>query len=176
MAGDLNFRDHDILPLISALNLVLQQHPIRSGAIRVGKNRHFFPSREDIHSLGMGVDVWKGFYTSVRPAYNQLMVNVNVCMTAFYAPGNLADIIQAFKRTSFGAMPNDFKKGIKVTTKHLGYNMRKPLRSITGKTARNTSFDCEELGGKVSVEQYFKKSKFGCRLCVDALTDESCRI
>lgn len=28
-------------------------------------------------SLGGGLEAWKGFYTSVRPAHNQLMVNVN---------------------------------------------------------------------------------------------------
>ena len=89
-----------------------------------------------------------------------LMVNVNVCMTAFCAPGNLADAIMAFQRSSHGGMPKSFREGIKVTTKHLGYNMRKALRSVTNKTAKNTFFDCAELGGKVSVEQYFKRSQY----------------
>ena len=130
------------------------------GAVRVGRNRYFFPSREDIHSLSPGVDVWKGFFTSVRPALNQLLININVCMTAFYSPGNLAERMLQFRGGSGGGLPNDFKLGLKVVTKHLAYTRRKPVRAITSKTARRTTFDCQELGGQVTVEQYFKQSTF----------------
>jgi len=129
------------------------------GAVRVGRNRYFFPSREDIHPLSPVVDVWKGFFTSVRPALNQLLINVNVCMTAFYRPGNLAERMIHFQMNSGGAMPKDFKDGLKVNaTKHLGYNRRKAVKAITGKTARRTTFDCPEFGGQVTVENYFKRS------------------
>ena len=137
---------------------MLQQHPSTSG-VRVGKNRYFFPSDSGKIDLGLGVEAWKGFFTSVRPAYKQLMVNVNVCMTAFYCPGNLADALLAFQRTSMGTMPAKFAQGIKVTTSHLGYKMKKPLKKVMGTPANNTFFECEELGGRVSVEQYFKRSK-----------------
>jgi hypothetical protein len=137
----------------------LQQHPANTG-VRVGKNRYFFPSSDmDKIELGLGVEAWKGFFTSVRPTFKQLMVNVNVCMTAFYTPGNLADAIMAFKRSSMGAMPRKFSQGIKVTTKHLGYKMRKPLKRITDKPANKTFFEHDKYG-KVSVEQYFKRGTF----------------
>ena len=42
MDGDPASRNFDTLPIISALNLVLQQHAGRTG-VRVGKNRYFFP-------------------------------------------------------------------------------------------------------------------------------------
>lgn len=74
MDGNLQSRDYDPLPLISALNLVLQTYPNRNG-IRVGQNRFFFPQGQRA-SLGPGVIALQGFYTSVRPAYKQLMVNV----------------------------------------------------------------------------------------------------
>jgi len=106
--------------------------------------------------LGLGVESWKGFFVSVRPTYKQLMVNVNVCMTAFYMPGNLADAIMAFRRTSMGAMPRKFSQGIKVTTTHLGYKMRKPLKKITDKPANKTFFEHDKYG-TVSVEQYFER-------------------
>jgi eukaryotic translation initiation factor 2C len=73
--GQTDARDYDPLPLISALNLVLQQHPSRTG-VRVGKNRYFFPSSAEKINLGPGVEAWKGFFTSVRPTFKQLMVNV----------------------------------------------------------------------------------------------------
>ena len=67
-------RDFDILPIISALNLVLQQHASRNG-IRVGNSRYFY-STEGIDSLGSRIDGWKGFFLSVRPTLKQLMLNV----------------------------------------------------------------------------------------------------
>ena len=76
MDGAPEFRDFDPLPLISALNIVLQQHATRTG-VRVGKNRFFFSSAERI-VLGPGLQAVQGFYASVRPAHQQLMVNVYV--------------------------------------------------------------------------------------------------
>lgn len=94
-------------------------------------------------------------------------------MTAFYTPGNLAEAIMAFNRGSHGSMPTlpkAFAKGIRVTTKHLGYKMKKPLKAIGSTSARNTTFECEEFGGKISVEAYFKKSThiFASYALVDA--------
>jgi eukaryotic translation initiation factor 2C len=157
LEGQSESRDYDPLPLISALNLVLQRHATKTG-VRVGQNRYFFPSSEEKFNLSLGLEARRGFFASVRPTYNQLMVNVNVCMTAFYVPGNLADAIKAFQRQSIGGMPSKFAQKIKVTTKHLGYKRKKPIFAITSNTAHQTFFDCQELGGRVSVEQYFKRS------------------
>ncbi|KAJ6632516.1 Piwi-domain-containing protein [Mycena sp. CBHHK59/15] len=163
--GDVGSRDYNTLPIISALNLVLQQHPTRTG-VRVGKNRYFFPTSSQSFRLSTSVVAFQGFYTSVRPTYKQLMVNVNNCMTAFIEPGNLADALLAFSRDSRGAMPNLPKAtacSIKVTTKHLGFKMRKPIKMIASTSARNTYFDCAEFGGRISVEQYFAK-KYNIKL------------
>ncbi|KAF8229226.1 hypothetical protein L208DRAFT_1402452 [Tricholoma matsutake] len=86
---------YDALPLISALNLVLQQNASRTG-VRVGKTRYFFPSSARKISLGPRVEAWQGFFASVRPTYKQLMANVNVCMTAFVEPCNLPDALRGF--------------------------------------------------------------------------------
>lgn len=96
---------------------------------------------------------------SVRPMYKQLMVNINVCMTAFYTPGNLAQAMQAFQQQTGGAMPQTFADRLKVSTKHLGYTRKFTIfRIMTGKTARTERFDCSELGGMVTVEDFFKRS------------------
>ena len=73
--GSPDARSYDTLPLISALNLVLQQNASRTG-IRVGKNRYFFPSSAQKIRLGPRVEAWQGFFASVRPTYKELMVNV----------------------------------------------------------------------------------------------------
>ncbi|KDR77135.1 hypothetical protein GALMADRAFT_66053 [Galerina marginata CBS 339.88] len=157
LQGQPQYRDYDIMPVISALNVILAAHPNRSGGggVMVGRNRFFFPTAREPFSLGGGLEAWKGFYSSVRPTHNQLMVNVNVCTTAFYTPGNLAEAMVAFANSSFGARQSAFVRGVRVKTSHLGY--KKTVKSLSNLNARQYQFDAAELGRKVTVEEYFKQ-------------------
>ncbi|KAJ7481492.1 argonaute-like protein [Mycena latifolia] len=160
--GDPQYRNYDIQPLLSAMNIVLAAHPNRpGGGVMVGRNRFFFPSGERPVPLGGGLEAWRGFYSSVRPAHKQLMVNVNVCTTAFYTPGNLARAMEEFRNSSFGARVNAFVKGVRIKTTHLGY--KKTVKSVYNKTPREHRFDCAEFGGEITVEQYFLQ-KYNIRL------------
>ncbi|KAK0452966.1 argonaute-like protein [Desarmillaria tabescens] len=159
--ADKEYRDYDPLPIISALNLALQQNPLRTG-VRIGQNKYYFPPLpNERRGLGPGILAWRGFSTSVRPAYQQLMVNINVCMAPFVEPGNLADVLVSFNRNSSGGMPTlpkELARSIKVVTNHLGHKRRYKLWEIGRKSARNTTFPCEEFGKKnMSVEEFFKR-------------------
>ena len=124
----------------------------------IGRNKFFHPSAaERPVSLGGGLEAWRGFYSSVRPAHKQLMVNVNVCTTAFYTPGNLATRLQEFMNHSFGARATAFVKGLRVVATHLGY--RKTIKKAANVSARQHKFTAEGLG-EVTVEQYFARSGF----------------
>jgi eukaryotic translation initiation factor 2C len=61
-----------------------------------------------------------------------------------------------FRNSSFGARPNVFVKGVRVKTQHLGY--KKTVKTLSNLNAKQHSFDAADLGGKVTVETYFKKS------------------
>ncbi|KAI0685180.1 argonaute-like protein [Cytidiella melzeri] len=157
LSGQPQYRGYDVLPVIAALNLILAAYPNRStgDGVMVGRNKFFHPSAaEPPFPLGGGLEAWRGFYSSVRPAHKQLMVNVNVCTTAFYTPGNLADSMQAFLNASFTARPNAFVRGVRIKTTHLGY--RKTVSGVSRFNAKNHSFDSEEYG-KVTVEAYFQR-------------------
>jgi eukaryotic translation initiation factor 2C len=160
LVGQPQYRGYDPLPVISALNIILAAHPSRAGAdggVMVGRNKFFFPSPSAPPvSLGGGLEAWKGFYSSVRVAHKQLMVNVNVCTTAFYTPGNLAEAMISFLNASHGARISAFVKGVRVKATHLGY--RKTVKNIAKATPGQHRFDCAELGGTVTVEEYFKRS------------------
>ncbi|THH32716.1 hypothetical protein EUX98_g1439 [Antrodiella citrinella] len=165
MEGNVQYRDSsldnpnttgDKLSLISALNLVLQQHAARTG-IRFGKNRYFFPSTNRDIPLSLGLFARQGFFLSVRPTFKQLMVNINVCMTAFYEPGNLAQAMLAFQRQSKGGMPNSFVERLQVITHHLPYPKKYTARKVTNATARQQMMRFDEENRSVSIEYFFKK-------------------
>ncbi|TCD61374.1 hypothetical protein EIP91_008543 [Steccherinum ochraceum] len=163
LSGQPQYREYDIMPVISALNLILMAYPNRSTGegVMVGKNKFFHPSpTERPFNLGGGLEAWRGFYSSVRPAHKQLMVNVNVCTTAFYIPGNLAVRMHEFLQMSFGGRPSAFARGVRVRTTHLGY--RKTVKTVSHLNARQHTFEAEGMG-RVSVEQYFQK-KYNIRL------------
>ncbi|KAF7293020.1 Argonaute-like protein [Mycena indigotica] len=155
VSGNFQYRDYDIMPLISAMNLLLASHANRTG-VQVGRNRFFVPSPGRASDLGGGLEAFRGFYSSVRPAHNQLMVNLNVCTTAFYKPGNLARAMIEFRDSTFGARPEAFVRGVRVKTTHLGY--KKTVKKLSNKTAKSHIFACAEFNNeKVSVETYFKR-------------------
>ncbi len=148
------------MPVVNALNLVLAMYPNRAtgGGVMVGRNKFFHPSPASPPvPLGGGLEAWRGFFSSVRPSWKQLMVNVNVCTTAFYTPGNLAERMMEFMNASYGARPAVFVRGIRVKTTHLGY--RKTVKTVAKVNARQHKFMVEDLG-EVTVEEYFVKSKW----------------
>ncbi|EKM56707.1 uncharacterized protein PHACADRAFT_141577 [Phanerochaete carnosa HHB-10118-sp] len=161
--GQPQYRGYDILPIIAALNLILAAHPNRSsaGGVMVGRNKFFHPSpQEPPVPIGGGLEAWRGFYSSVRPAHKTLMVNVNVCTTAFYTPGNLADGMYAFAQSGAGTRVGAFVRGVRVKTTHLGRT--KTIKGVHQSNARTFSFQAEGMG-TVTVEQYFKR-KYGITL------------
>ncbi|TBU37767.1 Piwi-domain-containing protein [Dichomitus squalens] len=157
ISGKPEHRNADTQPLVSALNLILQQYAQRHG-VRVGRNKYFFPASSEHHPLSLGVEAFRGFFMSVRPMYKQLMVNINLCMTAFYVPGNLAWVMIDFQRQTHGGMPDEFAEKLKVSTRHLGYTRLYTIRRIvTEKSARQAKFYCEEFRGEITVEKFFKR-------------------
>ncbi|KAF9523774.1 argonaute-like protein [Crepidotus variabilis] len=156
--GQPQYRDFDVMPTVTAFNLILGAFANRSGGggIMVGRNRFFFPGSMESFNLGGGLEAFKGFYSSVRPAHKQLMVNVNVCTTAFYKQQNLAEAMIEFKNASFGARPIAFVKGVRVVTLHLKH--RKTVKTLSSMNARQFRFKVAEYNDEeYTVEQYFKK-------------------
>ncbi|KAI9453205.1 Piwi-domain-containing protein [Lactarius psammicola] len=145
----------EIDPLISALNLIMQRQAAQHG-VRFGKNRYFFDDGEK-RQLGPQLLALMGFYSSVRPIYKQLMVNVNVCMAAFYEPGKLSDALRAFHSHSRGAIPQDLLAKVKISTSYRGYKCVRAIFRILDVSAKKQKFFCKEYGRKVSVEEYFSK-------------------
>ena len=147
------------MPVVNALNIILSAHPNRvaGGGVMVGRNKFFHPSpMVPPVPLGGGLEAWRGFYSSVRPAWKQLHVNVNVCTTAFYTPGNLATRLIDFMGACPSMRPSAFVRGIRVQATHLGY--RKTVKTLAKVNSRQHRFTTEEFG-EITVEDYFKQSE-----------------
>jgi len=87
------------------------------------------------------------------------MINVNVCTTAFYKPGNLAEAMIDFLKGGGGRLTG-FVKGLRIETVHLGHRTKKSIKRLGDRTARQETFICEEYGNaQISVESYFRRSK-----------------
>ncbi|KAJ3553550.1 hypothetical protein NM688_g3548 [Phlebia brevispora] len=154
-------RGYPVGPFISALNLVFRRQALKNNAVSVGQNKYFFPTVEAT-PLAIGLEARRGYFMSVRPTFKTLMVNVNVSFAAFYSiSGNLAEEMRRLEADNRGRRVSyEFLVGLRVETTHLGYRKTRPITAVEFKTARQASFYCKELGGQVTVENYFRQ-KYG---------------
>jgi eukaryotic translation initiation factor 2C len=146
----------DVDPVIAAINLVMQRQASQLGW-RFGRNRYFFNDKQK--SL-IGTRIWAlmGFYSSVRPGNRLPLVNVNICMSAFCEPGKLSDALRAFSVASVDAIPREFMRKVKVSTRYLGYKRVMTIQRVVGVSANRQMFACEELGGMTSIKEYYFRS------------------
>ncbi|CAE6438640.1 unnamed protein product, partial [Rhizoctonia solani] len=147
----------DPQPMISAFNILLSKYPSQHG-VMVGRNKWFFPSLHQASDLGYGLEAFRGYYSSVRPSFQQLMVNVNVATTAFFKPGPLAPLFQKFGPAGQNQL-RTFIHNLRIEMKHTGRIMRKTIKGIKLNTnARVYKFKCDEFEGQdVTVEVYYKR-------------------
>jgi hypothetical protein len=146
----------DVDPVIAALNLVMQRQAAQQGW-RFGRNRYFF---NDNNKSRIGPRIWAlmGFYSSVRPGNKVPFVNVNICMSAFYEPGKLSDALRSFLGSSFDAVPREFMRKVKVSTRYLGYKRVMTIQRVVSSSAVRQTFNCQEYGGVISIRDYFHRS------------------
>ena len=159
LTGQPHQRRYDFAPVVNAMNIIIAAHPNRvtGGGIMVGRNKFFHPSDTmQAVPLGGGIEAWRGFYSSVRPSWKQLVINVNVCTAAFYTPGNLAERLMEFINTCPSMRPAAFVRGVRVRTTHLGY--KKTIKTLAKVSSRQHRFAADGLG-EVTVEEYFKRSE-----------------
>jgi eukaryotic translation initiation factor 2C len=156
----------DVDPVIAAINLVMQRQASQQGW-RFGRNRYFFNDKQK--SL-IGTRIWAlmGFYSSVRPGNRLPLVNVNICMSAFCEPGKLSDALRAFGIASIDAIPREFMRKVKVSTRYLGYKRVMTIQRVVGISASRQMFPCGEFGGMTSIKEYYFKSASTCSRLLSA--------
>ncbi|ORY48823.1 Piwi domain-domain-containing protein [Leucosporidium creatinivorum] len=170
-----NFPDaSEVQSATQALNILIQHGP---SSLYPNRAASFFlpPENRQAASLLRGLEMWRGFYTSLRPGPNKIFVNLDIASQPMYQSGNLADVVLDFLRAaSRGITLTDlaaskipprgyieldrFLRGVKVQLNVKDKDGHEPVRKIKQlekMSAVDSRFKLED-GSIHNVESYFK--------------------
>ncbi|KAG2041475.1 ribonuclease H-like domain-containing protein [Suillus americanus] len=147
-----------VLTAINVLQLIIRQAP----NLKYPNNtRAFFTKDAGIQSLGGGLELWRGYFQSVRPTIGKVLVNIDVSTAVMFKQGNFQNAALAvLKQNDVRALElradspqfrqlKSFFKGVSVTLVH-----RPGLKKIRGLVASAGNFQFENT----TVKDYFKKA------------------
>lgn len=150
--------------------------------------RSFFTNHETKY-IGNGIELWRGYFQSVRPAPGRMLINIDISTGTMYKPGQLIDLCLEF----FGRPGNPnilapskglpererlrlqkFLAGVRVnTTQGNGQPGRSPrvVKKLSNQGANQMTFQRRE-GGTITVAKYFQEHynralRFPDLLCVE---------
>ncbi|ODV82738.1 hypothetical protein CANARDRAFT_25652 [[Candida] arabinofermentans NRRL YB-2248] len=166
----------DMQPYISALNVSLGYKISKTpNVFNVGNSKFFFVEHpESCQPFQRGLYLANGYFASIRPTFNNIVINVNSAAAAFIKSHtksgkqmNVADLMEDYFGTeNLSTLDNtqvlrhkSFFKGIKITRDYLGHKSKpKNLHEIDIKvTAANHKF---EVDGKMTTVAAYFKSKY----------------
>ncbi|KAF9065094.1 hypothetical protein BDP27DRAFT_1332495 [Rhodocollybia butyracea] len=159
-------QDNMVLTAITALNVVIRMAP----SMRYPFNVRSFYTDQEKKDIGSGLELWRGYFQSIRPAFGRMLINVDISTATMYKPGPLIGLALDF----FGrSNPNDlaparglpdrerlrlqrFITGIRVLTPTPdGRQITRIIKKLSPAGAGALSFKLKE-GGSMTVADYFK--------------------
>lgn len=148
--------------VITALEVILRQ-PLITTNIVCGRSLY---NEQGATKISGGLEVWKGFFFSIRPGFGRLLLNVDITATAFYSSGPvlhiMADALRISRSEKLGKLDDreqrtceSFLRNLKVEVTHRP-NVKRRYRVLgfTSSSTRNTMFTDDE-GKEISVAAYF---------------------
>ncbi|KAJ3796816.1 argonaute-like protein [Lentinula aff. detonsa] len=159
-------QDNAVLTAITALNVVIRMEPSQRFPFNV---RSFFTDQEK-KDIGLGLELWRGYFQSVRPALGKMYIIVDTSTATMYKAGRLIDLcLNFFKRMDpkvlapKNGLPDrerlrlqKFISGIRVITNTSGdRKIARVVKKLSSAGASALSFKVKE-GETVTVAQYFQ--------------------
>ncbi|KAJ7481095.1 argonaute-like protein [Mycena galericulata] len=164
--------DNTVLTAITALNVVIRMEPTMTYPFNV---RSFFTNRE-IKDIGLGIELWRGYFQSVRPAMGKMLINVDISTGAMYKPGPLLSLCLKYinkDKPNFLSPKHGFPDrerlrlqrfivGIRVLTSHAGpgggVQTPRVVKKLSTSGASSLTFQLRE-GQTMTVAEYFKNTQ-----------------
>ncbi|GAA5986024.1 hypothetical protein JCM10908_006374 [Rhodotorula pacifica] len=160
---------------IQALNVLIQHGP---SMLHPNRAASFFvpPDNPRAASIGKGLEMWRGFYSSLRMGPGTMYLNLDIASQPLVQSGSLPDVVLDFLRgssrnismgdLSAARIPgpemirlNRFLRGLKVqlvVADQEGIKPTRKIRSIEAFAANDTSRAFEVNGQMMTVEQFFQ--------------------
>ncbi|PFH53507.1 hypothetical protein AMATHDRAFT_187505 [Amanita thiersii Skay4041] len=177
-------QDENVLTAIMALNVVIRMEPNQKYPFNV---RSFFTSRGK-KAVGGGLELWRGYFQSIRPTIGKIIVNVDISTGMMFKAGPLIDLCLDFLGKPGGdasilsparGMPDrerirlqKFVLGVKVQIKsnRPGSQRVRIIRGLSKVGADVLEFEHE--GRRISVANYFRTKlnlplRYPSVLCVE---------
>ncbi|KAK0460469.1 uncharacterized protein EV420DRAFT_1532341 [Desarmillaria tabescens] len=85
--------DENVSTALTALNIVLRMEPSLNHPFR---DRWFYSDKVKAPLVNMPLEVWQGFFQSVRPALGRLLVTVDISAGVMFKPGSLVETCVEF--------------------------------------------------------------------------------
>ncbi|RHZ45603.1 hypothetical protein Glove_668g20 [Diversispora epigaea] len=120
-------------------------------------------------TLGGGVELWMGWFESVRPGQDSYFVNVNTTYTVFYEPGILSCLIVKYLGLRDDFIPDrlpqvqrdkitDLIRGLQFKPLHRPQvNTRLKIKRLYPSNAFQETCDIPETGEKLDIYSYFQR-------------------
>ncbi|KAF8603575.1 Piwi-domain-containing protein [Ceratobasidium sp. AG-I] len=155
---------------LTAISVVVRMEPI----MRYPHNSRSFFTDIESRGIGGGIDLWRGYFQSVRMGVRTMLMNIDISTGVMYTPGPMIPICQAILENSStdalvpGQGLNDhdrlslqrFFTNVWFTTSFKDKNGRvsdrpQGLKKITNLSAANYKFKLSD-GKETTVAQYFR--------------------
>ncbi|PBK85499.1 argonaute-like protein [Armillaria gallica] len=85
--------DENVSTGLTALNIVIRMEPSLNHPFRV---RSFYNDKIKAPLANSGLEAWQGYFQSVRPTLNRLLVNIDISTGVMFKPGSLIETCLEF--------------------------------------------------------------------------------
>ncbi|QRV87399.1 argonaute-like protein [Ceratobasidium sp. AG-Ba] len=180
--------DNTIITALTAINVVIQMEPIMSATSGTPggtmsnpmlyrkyphNSRSFFTDKET-WAIGGGLELWRGYFQSVRPGLRSVLMNIDISTGTMFAPGPMVDVCRAIlgNNSPNALVPGqglsdrerlklkNFLSNVRFTTTQKEGSEEvsakpKTLKKISNLSAANYKFKLHD-GSETTVVQYFQ--------------------
>lgn len=161
--GKLDYTPYDVITSLE----VIMRHPMCQQNVMVSRSIY---NGKVFEPISGAIDVWKGFFLSLRPALGRMLLNVDTSVTAFIAAGPVVFILRDFlgipKSERFDTLqPRErtaaehFLRACRIEATHRGAEgatRRYKVLGLSSNGADQTFFEDQD-GKKMSVADYFEQ-------------------